>query len=114
MLFRSASACASYTQSSSSSAGSTTLRIVKSAANVVSTLVDQVIAQLPASIQVFFNGNQIVARAYSGTGQTSQIGSDITYIDASQAKSTVHGIILAPGGYYQGTTVDNFSANTVQ
>jgi hypothetical protein len=109
-----ASTCASYTQTSANNAGSTTLRIVKSAANVVSTLVDQVIAQLPASIQVFFNGNQIVARAYSGAGQTSQIGSDITYTDASPAKSTVHGIILAPGGYYQGTTVDNFSANTVQ
>jgi hypothetical protein len=109
-----ASACASYTQSSATSAGTTSLRIIKSAANVVTTVVDQVIAQLPASIQVFFNGNQVVARAYSGAGQTSQIGSDITYTDASPVKSTVHGIILAPGGYYQGTTVDNFSANTVQ
>ena len=108
------SSCASYTQTSANSAGSTSLRIIKSAANVVTTVVDQAIAQLPASIQVFFNGNQVVARAYSGAGQTSQIGSDITYTDASPAKSTVHGIILAPGGYYQGTTVDNFSANTVQ
>lgn len=108
------STCASYSQSASYSAGTTTLRIIKSVANVVSTLVDQTIAQLPASLQVFFNGNQIITRAYSGAGQTTQIGSDITYTDNSPAKSTVHGIVLAPGGYYQGTTVDNFSANTVQ
>lgn len=108
------SQCASYSQSSNTSAGATSLRLIKSTANVVSTLVDQAIAQLPASLQVFFNGNQIVTRAYSGAGQTTQIGSDITYTDANPTKATVHGIVLAPGGYYQGTTVDNFSANTVQ
>ena len=106
--------CASYTQTSANSAGQVSLRLIRSVANVVSTLVDQAIASLPASLQVLISGNQITARAYSGVGQTTQIGSDLINTPASPITATQHGLIIAPGGYNQGTTADNLTVSAVQ
>ena len=97
--------CGAYTQTSSASG--TTLRLIKSVANTVSTVLDSALASLPASLRLTTSGNSITAKAYSGAGQTTQIGSDVT--STQTAGGTTHGIILAPGGYYQGTTVDNLS-----
>ena len=105
--------CTTYSSSSTTSAGQTNLRLIKSVANTVSTLIDLAISAIPASLQLFFNGNQIVGRAYSSTGQNTQIGADLVYTDVSPSKTSVHGLIIAPGGYSQGTTIDNFSASIV-
>lgn len=99
--------CASYTQGSSSSAGTKALRLVKSVTNVVTTVLDQSLPSLPASLKLITSGNSITGKAYSGTGQTTQIGSDLTSTQTSGG--TQHGIIVAPGGYAQGNTVDNIT-----
>lgn len=108
------SACASYTQTSVNSAGQVYLRLIRSVANTVSTLVDQAISALPESIQVLISGNQITARAFSGVGQTTQIGSDLVNTPSSPITATQHGLIIAPGGYNQGTTADNLTVSAVQ
>lgn len=99
--------CNSYSQGTSTSAGTKTLRLIKSVSNVITTVVDQTIASLPASLKLITSGTSITGRAYSGAGQTTQIGTDLTSVQT--AGGTKHGIILAPGGYTQGTTVDNIS-----
>jgi hypothetical protein len=106
--------CSAYTQTSANSAGQVSLRLIRSVANVVSTLVDQAISALPASLQVLISGNQITARAYSGVGQTTQIGSDLVNTPSSPITATQHGLIIAPGGYNQGTTADNLTVSAVQ
>jgi hypothetical protein len=101
------SACSAYTSASATSAGTKTLRLLKSVANTITTVVDQTIASLPASLQLITSGTSITGRAYTNAGQSVQIGTDL--VTTQTAGGTRHGLILAPGGYTQGTTVDNLT-----
>jgi hypothetical protein len=103
------SSCATYSSSSNTSAGTAALRLVKSVANTVTTVVDQALSALPASIKLKVSGGTITGQAFASTGQVTQIGSDLSTTPTSPVTSTTHGIILAPGGYTQGTTVDNLT-----
>lgn len=106
------SACASYSQGSSISysAGSRYLRLLKSVSNTVTTVADSAIAAAAASIKVVVtSGGLITASAYTSAGQVTQTGSDLTNTPASPTKATKHGILLAPGGVTQATTVDNLT-----
>ena len=98
-----------YYQTSATSAGTQYLRLIKSVANTVTTVVDQAVSTAIASIKVILSGNGITARAYTSAGQNTQTGSDLTA--TSTAGGTTHGIILAPGGYTQSTTIDNFTVS---
>lgn len=101
------SSCTSYTQGTSNSAGTIALRLIKSVTNTITTVLDQTLPSLPASVKLITSGTSITGRAYSGAGQVTQIGTDLT--STQTAGGTKHGIILAPGGYTQGTTVDNIT-----
>jgi hypothetical protein len=103
------SSCATYSSSSSTSAGTQALRLIKSVANTVTTVVDQALSSLPASLKLKVAGGTITGQAFASAGQVTQIGTDLTNTPASPATSVTHGIILAPGGYTQGTTVDNLT-----
>lgn len=103
-------ACSTYTQSSSTSAGTRYLRLIKSVGGTVSTVKDQSVSAAIASIKVLVdNAGSITGKAYSSTGQTTQTGSDLTETPSSPTKGTKHGIILAPGGWTSGTTVDSLT-----
>lgn len=104
--------CTAYTQGSSVSysAGSRYLRLLKSVSNTVTTVADSAISSAAASIKVVVNsGGTITASAYTGAGQVTQTGSNLTNTPVSPTKATKHGILLAPGGVTQATTVDNIT-----
>lgn len=106
------SACSAYSQGSSVSysAGSRYLRLLKSVSNTVTTVTDSAIAAAAASIKVVVNsGGLITASAYTDAGQVTQTGSNLTNTPVSPTKATKHGILLAPGGATQATTVDNIT-----
>jgi hypothetical protein len=103
------SSCASYSSSSSTSAGTNALRLIKSVANTVTTVLDQALSSLPASIKLKISGSTIIGQAFASAGQVTQINTDLNTTPTSPVTSTTHGIILAPGGYTQGTTVDNLT-----
>ena len=106
-----ASVCATYTSSSSTVLGTRYLRLVKSVANVVTVVLDTAVASLVSSIQVSTSGLGLTLRAYSSAGQNTQIGTDITYTATGATTATQHGLLLAPGGFDQGTVVDNLTIN---
>lgn len=99
--------CATYSQTTTNSAGATTLRLVRSVANTVTTVIDQAISALPASIQTVLSGSSINATAYAGTGQSGTVVGTIS--TTQTAGGTQHGLILAPGGYTQGEYADNLT-----
>lgn len=112
------STCKSYAQTTSYSqqtntnyaAGQRYLRLLKNVSGTVTTVADQAVSAAVASIKVIVNSaGDITARAYSGAGQTTQTGSDLTNSPVSPTKATKHGIMLAPGGSEQQTKVDNLS-----
>lgn len=106
------SSCSTYSQASSTSysAGSRYLRLLKSVSNTVTTVADGAISAAAASIKVVVNsGGLITASAYTAAGQVTQTGSDLTNTPVSPTKATKHGLLLAPGGVTQATTVDNIT-----
>lgn len=105
------SVCATYTSSSTTVLGTRYLRLVKSTANVVTTVLDTAVASLIASIQVNISGVGLVLKAYSSSAQNTQIGTDITYTATGATTATQHGLLLAPGGFDQGTVVDSLTIN---
>lgn len=107
------SQCNTYTSVFSSysyTAGSRYLRLIKSVANTVTTVADGAISSAAASIKVIVNsGGTITASAYTAAGQVTQTGSNLVNTPSSPTKATKHGILLAPGGASQATTVDNIT-----
>ena len=109
-----------YTTSSPSNVSTTTYttaaRILGSAAGTVTTDSTTTLATSTsgyttvASMQVDTVGTTITAKAYTGAGQTTQLGSTITRTPTSPTRGTGVGIIKAPTTDSQGSTVDNFSA----
>lgn len=104
------SACTTYSQTSSQSAGTRYLRLIKSVSGTVSTVKDQSVSAAVASMKVIVDSaGSITAKAYSSTGQSSQTGSDLTETPSSPTKGTKHGVVLGPGGWTSGTTVDQIT-----
>ena len=91
--------------------GTRYLRLIKSVANTVTTVLDTAVASAIASIQVNISGTGLILRAYSSAAQNTQIGTDITYTATGATTATQHGLLLAPGGFDQGTVVDNLTIN---
>lgn len=103
------SSCSSWTSTSSSSPGTRYLRVIRSLTNTVTTIVEGTVSAAIASIRVRLSGDTITASAFSSAGQVSQTGGDVVNTPTSPLKANKHGIILAPGGYSQGTTADNIT-----
>jgi hypothetical protein len=89
--------------------GSIYLRLTKSVAGVITTVVDQLLSSAVASIKVILSNGTITARAYTSPGQVTQTGSDLVNTPVGAVPSVNSGIILAPGGYSQSTVVDNIT-----
>lgn len=84
------------------------LRVVKDVAGTISNVADASIASAPAAVKVVTSGNSITATAYSDTAMTSLLGTNAQ--TNTGTKGTAVGIVKAPGGLSQGSTVDTFSA----
>jgi hypothetical protein len=83
------------------------LRMAKNVAGTVSTVADTVVASAPAAIKIVTNANSITATAYSDAAMTTSIGTNAQ--TNTGTKGTSVGIVKAPGGLAQGSTVDTFS-----
>ena len=110
-----------YTRSSATNVTTTTYtsaaRIISSVSGTVATDSTTTLATSTssytniASMQVNTNGTTITVKGYSGTGQTTQLGSTITSTPTSPTRGLSVGIIKAPTTANQGSTLDNFNAS---
>lgn len=64
-----------------------------------------------ASMKTETTSTQIIVKAYSGAGLTSQLGSTITRTPTTPIRGTSVGIVKGPSTYNQGSTLDNFKAD---
>jgi len=99
---------------SDSSTGTTTahkLRLVSMVSGSIATTDDVSLASAPVAIALNTSGDTITASAYSDSGRTSLLGTN-TKTPSGPSKGTSVGIVMAPGGTAQGTTVDSFSSST--
>ena len=105
-----------YTANSSLTTYTTKLVIASSVSGTVVSQASSTISSSTSgytsvgSVYVSTVGNQITAQAYSGTGLTTQLGSNLVHTPASPTKGTSVGIIKAPSTGSQGSTLDNFLA----
>ena len=116
----SASNVTAYTRSSATNVSVTTYtsgaRIISSVSGTIATDSTTTLATSTssypniASMQVNTNGTTITVKGYSGTGQTTQLGSTITRTPTSPTQGPGVGIIKAPTTDSQGSTLDNFNA----
>lgn len=87
------------------------MRLLKSVSGTVSQVIsDYTISSTAVAIKVTTSNNTITETAYSDTGMTTSIGSTST-TQTSPIKGLGVGIIKAPAGVTQGSTVDSFNAN---
>lgn len=85
------------------------LRMVSNVAGSITTVADASIASAPAAIKLVTSGTSITATAYSDTAMTSLLGTN-AQTPSSPTRGTSVGIVKAPGGLSQGSTVDTFSS----
>lgn len=84
------------------------VRIIKKISGTVSQVSSTSVSAAVAALKVILSGTGITVRAYSDTGMTTQLGSDITATNPSSPSATAHGLIKAQSDN-QGTTVDEFN-----
>lgn len=89
------------------------LRLLNSVNGVVSTVGTDIDlgSQAATAIEISTSGNNIIAKAYSNTNKTSQLGTTLSYSASSPTKGFNVGIIKTPSNYNQGSTVANFVAS---
>jgi len=86
------------------------LRLLRAVGGSVSTVSSDVsISSAASAIKMVTSNNTITSTAYSNTSMTSSLGSR-NDTPSSPTKTTSHGIVKAPSGSSQGSTIDNFSA----
>lgn len=85
-------------------------KVIKSVSGTVSTLATYATSAAVASLSVQTTNSNVVINGYSAAAQTGTVTSN-TYTATSPTRTSTLGIVLAPAGYSQGTTVDTFSAN---
>lgn len=83
------------------------MRILQSVSGSVSALYSWTLASLAAAFRVKTSGSSITTQAYSDTGMTSQIGSDVTYNASSPTKTKRFGLSIGASGYNQGTSISS-------
>jgi hypothetical protein len=62
-----------------------------------------------AAFRVKTSGDVITIQAYSDSGMSSQIGSDMTYTATGSTKSTKFGLAIAPSTYSQTSTISKIT-----
>jgi hypothetical protein len=88
------------------------IKLIKSIAGSVSTVTTFLLTGTVAGFKTILNGSSVTVSAYSGSGYTSQIGSDQSTTVSGYSKTKKHGILKAPVTYTaaQGSTVEEFRA----
>lgn len=89
-----------------------TVRIIKSASNIVSEITSWTVNTLVQSIKVITSGTSITTKVYSDNNLSTQIGSDLTYEANGATIDTSFGIVVSPSNYGQGASLTGFSATT--
>ncbi len=81
------------------------IRVLQSVSGSISALYTWTISSVAAAFRVKTSGNSITTQAYSDTGMTSQIGSDLTYNASSPTKTKRFGLSIGTSNYNQGTSI---------
>lgn len=115
LQYRCSASASSHTEyrCTDSVSGSTTnhkLRLVSMVSGSIATTDDVSLASAPAAIKITTLGDVITARAYSDSAMTTLLGTN-TKSPTTPSKGTSTGIVKAPGGTAQGSTVDSFSSS---
>lgn len=84
-------------------------KILKNISGTVTAVWSQAVAAVSAAFRVKTSGDVITIKAYSDSGMTSQIGSDMTYTATGSAKSTKFGLAIAPSSYNQTATISKIT-----
>jgi hypothetical protein len=86
------------------------IKLIKSIAGTISTVATFSLNTAVAGFKTILSGNTVTVRAYSGSGYTSQIGSDQSSTVSGYSKTKKHGILKAPVTYSaaQGSEIDEF------
>ena len=105
----SGSSCNSYGTQYTPILGGYQLSLIKSVDGVISAVQQYPVTSSISSIQVLTSGGVITMRAYSQTGQVNQLNSDFIYTATSPITAQNHGLLLAPGGFNQGSIADNIT-----
>lgn len=82
------------------------IRIIQSASNVVSTIVNEAVSAVVQSFKVMTRGNEIRVKAYSDTAQVTQIGSDIVYTATGAVIAPRFGMTVIPSNSNQTYSID--------
>lgn len=82
------------------------IRIIQSASNVVSTIVNEAVSSVVQSFKVMTRGNEIRVKAYSDTAQVTQIGSDIVYTATGAVIAPRFGMTVIPSNSNQTYSID--------
>jgi len=86
------------------------IKLIKSIAGTISTVATFALSSTVAGFKTILNGSTVTVQAYSGSGYTSQIGSDQFSTVSGYSKTKKHGILKAPTTYAasQGSAIDEF------
>ena len=82
------------------------IKLIKSVSGVVSTVATFAFNTAIAGFKTILSNGNVTVRAYSGSGYTSQIGSDQSSSTGAFTSSKQHGIIKAPTTYTPAQTGD--------
>jgi hypothetical protein len=89
------------------------IKVIKSISNTISTVATFAYNATIAGFKTILSNGTITVRAYSGSGYTSQIGSDQSTSTGAFTSSKLHGIIKGPTTYTPAQTgeIDEFRVN---
>jgi hypothetical protein len=86
-------------------------KIIKNISGTITSVWSQAVAAVSAAFRVKTSGDVITIQAYSDSGLSTQIGSDLTYTATGSTKSTKFGLAIAPSSYNQTSTINKITIN---
>lgn len=87
------------------------IKILKSIANAVSEISNNLFSLAINSFKLLLSGNDATIQAFSTTTYTSQIGNSVSASITSPVKTKRHGIIKSSSDYAQGSSIDEFGVS---
>lgn len=87
------------------------ISIIRSLANTVSTISNNLLSAAVQSFRTILSGSQATIQAFSTTSYTSQIGNSITQNITTPQKTSQHGIIKSTSSFQQGSSIDEFGVS---
>lgn len=87
------------------------ISILRSLANTVTTVSNNLFSAAIQSFRTILSGNQATIQAFSTSSYTSQIGNSIVVPISSPQKTTQHGIIKSTSSFQQGSSIDEFGVS---